>query len=625
MALHIGGLPPNQVGNASAANAFHIVLHCASLSNLLQDPRMPAKVDKHGQVQVLEDNNWRPLTEDDKYIIKMANFHTDSLNWPSHSHRLALAHQVVKRLRIGFEHAEEIILAIENGIHEDEDGNLEWGPWHMHVGVINEQANKYTISKCISCCKKALGTDSAHVEFVRDFNHLFMYLLKGCGEEDDMGNLYKPTTEGLPAGLDQSKWDQVAPAIKEPELHYSGETTIVVFLQEGAENKSGRNDAKAGTVGFSTSQKVNFNFDFCPLDHTIQVDDPQDFHEFFDWVGGFRRIRGIAASRKRDLEEPSKKLSYEELYTKLMAILKPTYEQVTMNGLERTVQLTVLESGLSKYVKGDMIRHLVRDCSILHEQYLEDNQLVLPGSYRLSWKGMNAASDYNLSDEYLNILKNGDIQHDQYGCGENVTHLVTGKAGSGKTAEVNKLCRQNGFEKGIGDMNTVGNFPGCHANKPVLMFNDAGNSIRDDPHSFFRMAETSLWEAPVKYQPALARMVCRMLYWTATTPPQVILVNSYNVNKANATSQLTRRISKHTHIYRTCACVGNCNCPRTTVDLSGDNGFILFMEGGREQLRASQFMLDNVPAADIESWGFSASTGLNLQTAPMAPNFNCNQ
>ena len=174
-------------------------------------------------------------------------------------------------------------------------------------------------------------------------------------------------------------------------------------------------------------------------------------------------------------------------------------------------------------------------------------------------------------------------------------------------------------------MNTVGNFPGCHANKPVLMFNDAGNSIRDDPHSFFRMAETSLWEAPVKYQTVLARMVCRMLFWTATTPPQVILVNSYNVNKANATSQLTRRINKHTHIYRTCACVGNCNCPRTTVDLSGKNGFILFMEGGREQLKCSQFMLDNVPAADIESWGFSASSGLNLQTAPMAPNFNCNQ
>tara|TARA_B100000424_G_C22944446_1_gene502632 strand:+ start:2380 stop:4257 length:1878 start_codon:yes stop_codon:yes gene_type:complete len=619
------GLAPEHVANVTHSNAFHLVLHASTLDNLIQDRHKPAKVTKDGQVQILDDNQWRPLVDEDKYILRMTNFFTESENWPSHSHRLALANQVVQRLLVGFQHAEEIILVIENGIHDDEKGKQTWGPWHIHVGVINTQEHKYTIPKCISCCKTALGNITAvHCEFVRDFNHLFMYLLKGCGEEDNMGNLYKPTTEGLVID-DQSNWNKVEPAIKTPELYFSGETTAVVFIQEGKENKSGRINATAGTIGFSTSQKFDFNMELYQFDETLEFDDPINIKEFFDHVGGWRRIRGIAANRKRKEESSTKKISYEDLYDRLMEILKPHYETITMSSIERTVQMKVLESGLSKYVKSDMIRHLTRDCSILHDKYLEDNQLILPGSYRLSWKGMNAASDYNLTDEYLTILKHGDGEHDQYGCGANVTHLVTGKAGSGKTALVNNICRQNGFEKGIGDMNTVGSFPGCHADKPVLMFNDAGNSIREDPHSFFRMAETSLWEAPVKYQTVLSRMTCRMLFWTATTPPQAILVNSYNVNKANATSQLTRRINKWTHIYRECSCPGNCNCPRTSVDLTGDNGFILFMEQGREQLKCSQFMLDNVPAADIESWGYSATTGQNLQNAPMAPNFNCNQ
>ncbi len=579
-------------GSGAQFNCLQVTVHYASLKNVPADPNVNLVINGDNTISRADGQpgNLYPT----HHVFEAPD------NQPSLFNKIAFCYHIRERIN----HAtrgKQVKLNHVN-LERSEDDRI-----HCTILFVAKQTDKRSLNQWKRMMGFAIGNLDVHIEKVAHATRAFIYQLKGNGTDD--APAYNPEA-----------WDRCDPK-------------DMVSITNCIKNDVG--------YGF------NACFAFTYLDKDDKVN---------DWAGGFRSY--IAPDGGFEAAEQFMSESFGPMAGNIDEILEIFDERLFINRGAVQQAVTARENSRTKKAKfsqagiydaicerahqenlpeqvdsSDMLTQLTRigyqlrmgmvqeqtlqaayrDITVQHQMNMILNGNKFAETGRLTAKGAIGFTCNKVTAEIENFLHKQDEVFKEFGSALLYNEQLTGPSGSGKTAMAKSALRKMGILPAT--IKPGAKFLGCWSEYLCLLIDDmAPKGLRENYQWFLTLMEMSLHTEEEKYVSIPRKMSARIFLWTCTIPAQVLTVTSFNQTLADSVYQLNRRIAKWNHV------VVNDDNTRSLVDLSGANGFKILVEDGRQVLELSDHMMEHVPAADMESWGFDLETK-RLKVSANAPNF----
>lgn len=581
-------------GAGSQFNCIQFTAHYASLKNMPAEPE--AELVINGDNTVSRADGQTGNLYPSHHVFEAPD------NQPSLFNQIAFCYHVRERINRATR-GKQVKLNHVN-LERSEDDRI-----HCTILLVAKQTDKRSLNQWKRMMGFAIGNLDVHIEKVAHATRAFIYQLKGNGLSDPYVPAYNPEAWD---NCDPKDMVSIANCIKQ-DVGY-GFNACFAFTYLDKEDKvhdwCGAFRSYIAPDGSFEPAEQFMSDTFGPIAGNLE----EVLEVFDDRLFINRGAVQQAVTARENSRAKRTKYSQEAIYDAIITRAHDECLQEQVDCSDMLFQLTRIGVQLRMgMVKEATLQAAYRDLTMEHKmnmiitgkKFRETGRLTAPGA--IGWTCNKLKADIEL------FLHKQDEVFKEFNSALLYNAQLTGPSGSGKTAMAKTALRDMGIIPAT--IKPGAKFMGCWSEYLCLLIDDMSpKGLRENYQWFLTLMEMSLHTEEEKYVSMPRQMSARIFYFTCTIPAQVLIVTSFNQTLADSVYQLNRRIAKWDHVI-----VAEDNT-RSTVDLSGANGFNILVEDGRQVLELSAHMIEHVPAADLESWGFDLETK-RLKVSAEAPNF----